>query len=149
VEAEDPQGSALGFVWSASGGTLSTPVHGATTSQVSWAAPCASTGELPSVTVTVSNALGLSTPFTFTFAANELPECVPPPGTWSAIGGLVWGADAITATLLPSGRVLVVGRDGSWPGLVQVYDPVTGLSFPTGSLTAAHSWHTATLLPSG
>ncbi len=66
-----------------------------------------------------------------------------------------------TATLLPDGRVLLAG------GLAQVfctslagchaspansadlYDPVSGTITPTGSMTAARAWHTATLMPNG
>ncbi len=148
VEAKDPQGSALGFAWSASLGTLGTPENGASASKVVWTAPaCGSTGETLSVTVTVSNALGLSTSHVFTFGA--LPGCAPPPGTWAAIGGLARGSEAITATPLASGRVLVLDNAGAWRGLAEVYDPVTGLSIPTGFLKGAHTQHTATLLPSG
>ncbi|WP_375769136.1 hypothetical protein NR798_46965 [Archangium gephyra] len=148
VEAKDPQGSTLGFAWSASRGTLGTPVKGASASEVPWTAPaCGSAGETLSVTVTVSNALGLSTPYTFRFGG--LPECAPPPGTWAAIGGLNSGADALTTTLLPSGRVLVIDRAGFWGATAEVYDPATGLSVSTGLLKGAHTLHTATLLPSG
>ena len=148
VVAKDPQGSALGFAWSASRGTLGTPVNSATVSEVSWTAPaCGSAGETLSVTVTMSNALGLSTPYVFSFGG--LPECAPPSGSWAALGGLVRGSDLVTATPLLSGRVLVLDREGSWPGLAQVYDPVLGMSFSTGFLNGLHVRHTATLLPSG
>ncbi|HEX8819037.1 MAG TPA: kelch repeat-containing protein, partial [Archangium sp.] len=148
VEAKDPRGSALGFAWSANAGTLGTPVNGASTSEVVWTVPvCVSSGT-PLVTVTVSNAQGLSTSNPFTFSG--LPEC-PPHGSWSAIGGLSWGREALTATLLPSGQVLVTADlmfpGGLWPA--EVYDPATGLSLPTGPMVEKRSSHTATLLPSG
>ena len=56
-----------------------------------------------------------------------------------------------TATLLPNGKVLVaggVGTNGSMAS-AELYDPATGTSVATGSLTNARSWHTATLLMNG
>ncbi|HZH78742.1 MAG TPA: Ig-like domain-containing protein, partial [Archangium sp.] len=59
-----------------------------------------------------------------------------------------------TATLLPSGKVLVVGGPG--PGSaslasVEVYEPATGAwsGSPTANMATARARHTATLLPSG
>jgi hypothetical protein len=56
-----------------------------------------------------------------------------------------------TATLLPNGKVLIVGgSDGSVPiGSAELYDPATATFTATGSLNAARQFHTATLLPSG
>ena len=54
-----------------------------------------------------------------------------------------------TATLLPTGKVLVAG--GSMHDALssaELYDPATGTWTATGSL-APHARHTATLLPSG
>jgi hypothetical protein len=60
-----------------------------------------------------------------------------------------------TATLLPDGRVLVVGGgtgpdwiDGFWVvTLAELYDPVAGTFSAAG--TSAHDYHTATLLQNG
>ena len=56
-----------------------------------------------------------------------------------------------TATLLPSGLVLVAGGfDGN--GLLasaELYDPANGTRSVTGSLHSARNSHTATLLPNG
>jgi len=52
-----------------------------------------------------------------------------------------------TATLLPNGKVLVVGGDDST--ITELYDPATGTWNQTGRLGAARSTHTATLLPNG
>ncbi len=66
-----------------------------------------------------------------------------------------------TATLLPDGRVLIVGGDiggdNSYDGnpnppllaTAELYEPTTGSFSPTGSMTAARSSHTATLLADG
>ena len=58
-----------------------------------------------------------------------------------------------TATLLPNGKVLIVGgTDGSdhaQSGSAELYDPATGVFVPTGSLAKPRSEHTATLLPNG
>ncbi|HXI93543.1 MAG TPA: kelch repeat-containing protein [Blastocatellia bacterium] len=75
----------------------------------------------------------------------------PDTGTWSSVGKL--GANigsGHTATLLPNGKVLIVG------GLIYaesssayLYDPDTGSWSSTGNLNRARSSHTATLLPDG
>jgi len=52
-----------------------------------------------------------------------------------------------TATLLPSGKVLVAGGDDS--GSAELYDPSTGTFSATGGMTVARVGHTATLLSNG
>ena len=56
-----------------------------------------------------------------------------------------------TATVLPDGRVLVVGggADGGPLDSAEMRDPVSGTFSPTAPLAAARAWHTATLLPDG
>ena len=56
-----------------------------------------------------------------------------------------------TATLLPSGKVLVAGGydDGGTLSSAELYDPASGTWTATGSLGTARYDHTATLLPSG
>jgi RHS repeat-associated protein len=50
-----------------------------------------------------------------------------------------------SATLMPDGRVLLIGGDGA-----QWRDPVTGAVTPVGgTIFFARAWHTATLLPDG
>jgi len=75
----------------------------------------------------------------------------PATGTWSLAGtmkAIHFGGsrpDAVehTSTLLPDGRVLVVG------GTAELYDPATGSWTQTGNLSTFRHNHTATLLPSG
>jgi hypothetical protein len=62
---------------------------------------------------------------------------------------------AHTATRLPNGKVLMAGGFEWTSGLeiaqssAELYDPVTGVWTPTGSMDTARAWHTATLLPDG
>ena len=53
-----------------------------------------------------------------------------------------------TATLLPSGKVLVAGG-GDENSTAEVYDPATGSFSITGGMEIGRSGHTATLLPNG
>ena len=67
----------------------------------------------------------------------------PATGTWSATGSLHYNYSGHTATLLPNGKVLVVGDTA------ELYNPATGTWTITGSLATARAAHTATLLSSG
>jgi len=84
-------------------------------------------------------------------------------GTWKATGSLNEGRNTHSATLLPNGKVLVVGGHGgvvlpgsgvvgsSGTALVsaELYDPASGKWTATGSLHAGRYGHTATLLSNG
>lgn len=50
-----------------------------------------------------------------------------------------------TATLLPSGKVLIAGGDNL--GTAELYNPTSGKFTKTGSMTTARDGDTATLLP--
>ena len=67
----------------------------------------------------------------------------PATGAWSPTGSLHFDYAGHTATLLPNGKVLVVGDTA------ELYNPATGTWSITGNLGTARSGHTATLLPSG
>ncbi len=80
----------------------------------------------------------------------------PATGTWSATRTLGIARGVHTATLLPDGKVLVSGgnHNSSFEptaalSSTELYDPATGTWTASGSLNAARSTHTATLLPSG
>ncbi len=80
------------------------------------------------------------------------PSCIDPvTGTWAATGSLAQARGNHTATLLPSGQVLVVGGEGPSGTLTtaELYDPATGTWSATSSLFEARGNHTATLLPAG
>lgn len=67
-------------------------------------------------------------------------------GIWSATGNLNSGHSAHTATLLPNGKVLVMGLPS---GGAELYDPALGMWSVTSSPTTPRESHTATLLPNG
>jgi uncharacterized delta-60 repeat protein len=82
----------------------------------------------------------------------------PATGSWSATGSLLptaggsTGRSGHTATLLPNGKVLVVGGMGTntdTPRNAQLYNPATGTWSHTANIVGARSGHTATLLTTG
>jgi hypothetical protein len=82
----------------------------------------------------------------------------PATGTFTPTGPLEAPRSGHTATLLPDGRVLVVGgmvidaaaeSPGRFLATAELWDPATGTFTPTGPLEAPRSGHTATLLPDG
>lgn len=75
-------------------------------------------------------------------------------GTFEETGSLATGRYYHTATLLPDGKVLVVGGRTAFPGgtilaSAELYDPRSGTWTTTSSLAAARWAHTATLLSNG
>src|SRR5256885_3932366 len=74
------------------------------------------------------------------------------PFTFGNIGSLATTRAGHTATLLPNGKVLVAGGQGTGVNLLssaELYDPASGTWSATGSMTTARYLHTATLLPNG
>jgi hypothetical protein len=76
----------------------------------------------------------------------------PDTGTWSSefiLGGNIGFRH--TATLLPDGKILIVGGSivGGESSSAQLFDPDTGVLSSRGHLNRARSQHTATLLPDG
>jgi N-acetylneuraminic acid mutarotase len=74
----------------------------------------------------------------------------PAEGTWSATGSLTGPRYEHTATLLPSGKVLVAGGNGGYISIAsaELYDPMSGTWTATAPLPTNRQGHTATLLPS-
>ena len=71
-------------------------------------------------------------------------------GTWTSAGEAAKSGEAYISALLGNGNVLYIGGwDGSLMDSVELYDPLTGSSSPTGSLIAPRVWANATVLADG
>lgn len=76
VRAHDPEGTALTFDWSATGGVLGTPSTANGTSEITWtSAACLASGAPISITAEVRDATGVSTTDTFTVTPSENAVC--------------------------------------------------------------------------
>ena len=76
----------------------------------------------------------------------------PATNTWAVTSSLTTKRGGFTATLLPTGEVLVVGgydqNDDSLAS-AELFDPASGQWKPAASMQVARFWHTATSLPDG
>jgi hypothetical protein len=75
----------------------------------------------------------------------------PSTGAFTSTGSMSAARLSHTATLLPSGSVLIAGgqNTGSFLAGAELYSPSTGAFTLTGSMSVARVYHTATLLLSG
>jgi len=75
----------------------------------------------------------------------------PATGNWTVTGSMNQERHSFTLTLLPNGKVLAAGGNGTNGAVASadLYDPATGVWTPTGSLQMPRTSHTATLLPNG
>jgi hypothetical protein len=144
VTASDPQASALTFAWTTNTGSLASEQSTASTSAVTWTAPaCAVTGVPPSVTVTVTNAYGRST--SLPFSPSGLPPCA---SGWASAATMDQTRSNHTATLLPSGKVLLTGgyNGGTIVASAALYEPGSGTWSTAASMPSARYDHSALLL---
>jgi hypothetical protein len=94
-------------------------------------------------------ALGLAAAALF---VSEAQAAAGAPGAWSMTANMAAGRYDDTATVLPNGKVLVVGGYNYPPGALasaELYDSATRTWSTTGSMAVARDLHTATLLPNG
>jgi len=94
---------------------------------------------------------GLISAATLVLGPANLASAQAVAASWSYTGNLNVARWVFTATLLPSGKVLVEGGssgDDAQDG-AELYDPITGRWGSTGSLKVGRVDHTATLLPNG
>jgi len=74
----------------------------------------------------------------------------PESDTWSALAPMGHARLGHTATLLPNGKVLVVGGfDQANPVGSEIYDPETNTWSSAGAMQHPRLWHTSTLLANG
>jgi hypothetical protein len=78
------------------------------------------------------------------------------PNSWLPAANMIGNRTGHTATLLPSGQVLVAGGRGDWGGIgtppmvrADLYDPVSNTWSEAATMNSPHNSPTATLLPSG
>src|SRR5262249_49749046 len=69
-------------------------------------------------------------------------------GVFNRTGDMTTARAGHTATLLPDGRVLIVGGASQGP-LAEAYDPSTGAFSPADDMITSRDGHTAILLPDG
>src|ERR1022692_205492 len=84
-------------------------------------------------------------------AVTASPAVAQTSATWTVTGSLNTARAGHTATLLPSGQVLVAGGENTAGILasVELYNPSTGQWTVTGSMATPRINHQATLLPNG
>jgi hypothetical protein len=73
----------------------------------------------------------------------------PATGKFADTGQMTKARISHTATLLPSGMVLIAGDFEDFGERAELYNPAARTFATTGSMTAARCSHTATLLPNG
>jgi hypothetical protein len=71
----------------------------------------------------------------------------PTSGTFSPTGTMQAARNTHTATLLNTGKVLIVGGAGTTTA--ELFDPTAGTFSPTGAMEISRAEHAATLLPDG
>jgi hypothetical protein len=120
-------------------------------------AGCAATPTSPApATSGVPNVTGSTTP-SQPVAPSATPASSPtqaPPPQFVATGSMHTARDGATATLLPSGKVLIAGGERQDDSVdiyasAELYDPATGKFANTGSMAAARHGATAVLLADG
>lgn len=105
---------------------------------------------LPNGKVLVAAGWGNSIPRNILPISSELYD--PATETWTLTGSLNFPRRFHTATLLPNGKVLVAGGEGTnGVGIssAELYDPISATWTVTGQMSTSRLFHSACLLPNG
>jgi N-acetylneuraminic acid mutarotase len=105
---------------------------------------------LPNGKVLVTGGIGSTSPSLTVVAGAELYD--PSTNSWSAAGTLATPRFGQTATLLPSGKVLLAAGTGLSSAILssaEICDPAVSALATTGSLGNPRYYHSATQLPNG
>ena len=143
----------LSYTFTATGNSLQQPFTWSETGALPAGLAFASTGTLsgtPTQTGSFAISVTATDQFNQTSAAANFTILVSAHGFFLT-GSMATARRFHTATLLPSGKVLVAGGDDSGSALAsaELYDPSTATFSPTGNMTVPREGPTATLLSNG
>ncbi|HEY5055180.1 MAG TPA: kelch repeat-containing protein [Acidobacteriaceae bacterium] len=132
------------MTWSILEGTLG----GSITNSGLYTAPLGTLGAIHVVATSVADS---TVSATATLSVQAPPAAATNGGFFTAVGSMMTGRVAHTATLLKNGKVLIAGGwDGSHAvASAELYDPATRTFSATGSMMTARHSATATLLADG
>jgi hypothetical protein len=144
VQARQPREGTLSFSWQGQTGTLGTPSITATSSETVWTAPACGVGvSTHTLQISLHDSSGLSSSTSFEISV-VCPQWV------STRDNMVIARHDHTASVLPSRKVLVVGRyTGHRDHSAEEYNPADGSWSPLPGMERARRGHTASVLPSG
>jgi hypothetical protein len=132
--------------------TFSNGTNGNITASVTWTSSATAVATISSLGVATILEEGPTTIQAAVGSVNSSTTLTGSPSRFRFTGDLITARDTFTATVLQSGKVLIVGGTGSGLSIVgtcELYDPATGTFSATGNLNVPRFNHTATLLNSG
>jgi hypothetical protein len=132
--------------------TFSNGTNGNITASVAWTSSATTVATISSLGVATILEEGPTTIQAAVGSVNSSTTLTGSPSRFRFTGDLITARDTFTATVLQSGKVLIVGGTGSGLSIVgtcELYDPATGTFSATGNLNVPRFNHTATLLNSG